>query len=173
MNVRFIGCLHLGHTNMAKWRGFQDDFYHDEHLIDSWNGTVNKRDLTFILGDITMEKANSYPLLDRLNGRKIVVLGNHDRWQDVGILLKHVDSVAGAIDYKGFMLTHVPIHPNEVVNYRGNIHAHIHHNKLQEVCVNPYKNPEVSMLSQNMYYHVDAHVINYKPKTISELVLDA
>lgn len=74
-----------------------------------------------------MEKALDYYKLDQLNGRKIVVLGNHDRHQDVKKLLDYVDGVAGAVDYKGFILTHVPIHPNEVQFYRGNIHAPIHH----------------------------------------------
>ena len=34
MTVRFIGCLHLGHKWMAQHRGFQDEFYHDEYLIE-------------------------------------------------------------------------------------------------------------------------------------------
>ena len=48
-NVRFIGCLHLGHEWMAKHRGFENSEKHDEHLIESWNSIVNKKDLTYIL----------------------------------------------------------------------------------------------------------------------------
>ncbi len=85
--VRFIGCLHFSHESVAKWRDFENSFYHDELLISHWNRTVHKKDLTYILGDVTMEKSNDYYQLDRLNGRKIVVLGNHDLWQDVPKLL--------------------------------------------------------------------------------------
>ena len=174
-NVRFIGCLHFGHKWMATYRGFQDEFYHDEHLIEEWNKVVHKKDLTYILGDITMETSLHYYQLDRLKGRKIVVLGNHDKHQDVKELLKYVDSVGGMIDYKGFVLTHAPIHPSETSFCRGNIHAHIHHeNELHEVYV-PERYGEsdtkkVPYPTQHKYYNVDAHLMNYKPKTIDELL---
>ena len=121
--VRFMGCLHLGHRNLATWRGFQDEVEHDEYLISQWNKAVHKRDLTYILGDVTMETDRHYYQLDRLNGRKVVVLGNHDRWQHVPELLKYVDGVAGAVDYKGYLLTHVPIHVDEVHFCRANLHC--------------------------------------------------
>lgn len=171
--VRFIGCLHLGHKNLAQWRGFQDEYYHDEHLIKQWNSVVSKRDTTYILGDVTMETDKWYYQLDRLNGRKIVVLGNHDRYQNIPELLKYVDGVAGAVDYKGCMLTHVPIHPNEVHFYRLNIHAHIHHNnKLEEVfCKDSYED-EGSKKSETKfkYANVDALLMDFKPRTLNELL---
>lgn len=157
---------------MANHRGFNDDFYHDEHLIDTWNSIVHRKDLTYILGDITMEDTGPYPQLDRLNGRKIVVLGNHDLVKDTRTLLKYVETVAGMVDYKGFCLTHAPIHPNEVTFYRGNIHAHIHENMLSEVFIpNRYKDVD-SIISPTLYkyYNVDAHRIKYSPKTIEELI---
>ena len=76
--VRFIADLHLGHKFMATHRGFASVEEHDEHIITQWNSVVHKRDTTYILGDVTMEKAEQYALLDRLNGAKRVVLGNHD-----------------------------------------------------------------------------------------------
>jgi calcineurin-like phosphoesterase family protein len=170
--VRFIGCLHLGHTNLAKYRGFQDDFYHDEHLIEQWNKVVNKKDLTYILGDVTMESTNAYHKLDLLNGRKIVVLGNHDRWQHVPELLKHVDGVAGAVDYKGYMLTHVPIHISEIHFYRANLHAHIHHvNKLAEfVSKDRYEDIGSEYKpTANKYWNCDAFLLDFKPRSLDEL----
>lgn len=167
-NVRFIGCLHLGHEWMAKYRGFSCSEEHDNFLINSWNKVVHKKDLTFILGDVTMEKSQYYPLLDKLNGRKIVILGNHDLYKDVSYLLNHVESVAGMIDYKGFCLTHCPIHPNEVIYYRGNIHAHIHQEKLFETIVRSRDNSSFEN-TLNKYFNVDAKEINFMPKTIEEL----
>lgn len=171
-DVRFIGCLHLGHKWMASHRGFQDSFYHDEHIIDSWNKIVRKKDLTFILGDVTMESKEHYYQLDRLNGRKIVVMGNHDLHNHTKELLRYVESVAGMIDYKGFCLTHAPIHPNELPRYRGNIHAHIHENKLIEVMAeSSWKDPGSTLVPTLHKYHcVDAHEIGYKPKTIKEIL---
>lgn len=157
---------------MAQHRGFNDEFYHDEHLIDQWNRAVHKKDLTFILGDVTMETPKHYYQLDRLNGRKIVVLGNHDMPQHTRELLKYVETVAGMIDYKGFCLTHAPIHPNEISFYRGNIHAHIHENDLDELYVESRygDDGEVGLPTVDKYYNVDAKRIDFRPKTIEELL---
>lgn len=155
--VRFYADPHFSHKSMAqKHRKFQDEYYHDEFIIDQWNKTVtSKKDLTYILGDITMETAFPYYQLDRLNGRKIVVLGNHDRIQDVPELLKYVEKVGGAIDYKGFLLTHVPIHESELEFCRGNIHGHIHERLID--------NPK--------YFNVSCEAVNYTPMTINQLLI--
>ncbi len=171
--VRFIGCLHLGHNAIATHRGWKDAEEQDAYLIQEWNKVVSKRDLTYIIGDVTMEKTLDYYKLDQLNGRKIVVLGNHDRHQDVKRLLMYVDGVAGAVDYKGFSLTHVPIHPNEVQFYRGNIHAHIHHvNRLEEVVVNDRYLDAQSRPAPTLhkYFNVDAHLVGYRPLSIDDLL---
>lgn len=174
MRVFFIGCLHLGHKNIAIHRGFINEVEHDEYLIKQWNSVVtNKKDIIYILGDVTMEKKLHYYQLDRLNGIKHVVLGNHDRRQDVPELLKHATSVGGAIDYNGYILTHIPIHPNEVVFYKGNIHAHIHHvNKLEELEVsNTYQDKNSSIINtKDKYFNVDAKLIDFKPKLLKELI---
>lgn len=172
--TRFIGCLHLGHLNLARYRGFQDEWEHDDHLIKNWNSVVtSQKDITYILGDVTMEKSDNYYKLDQLNGIKHIVLGNHDKKQHVEELLKYVDSVSGMIDYKGFALTHCPIHPCELSFYRGNIHAHIHHkNKLEEVYVmEAYGDKDkIQYPTLHKYFNVDAKVIDFKPKTLEELL---
>jgi calcineurin-like phosphoesterase family protein len=91
--TRYIADLHLSHLNMAIKRGFSSIEEHDELIIERWNRTVSKRDVTYILGDITMEKKSPYHMLSRLNGVKHVDLWNNDRNQDVQELLKHVHSV--------------------------------------------------------------------------------
>lgn len=171
-NVRFMGCLHLGHEAVAKWRGFQDSFYHDEYLIEQWNKVVNKKDLTYILGDVTMETDKHYYKLDRLNGRKVVVLGNHDKYKDIPELLKYVEGVAGMVDYKGCVLTHCPIHPSEISFCRLNIHAHIHNNKLEELECTPKYGDEGENKEKTVYKYrcVDAYLLNFKPRTLEELL---
>ena len=173
-NVRMIGCLHFGHNSIAKYRGWDNAEEQDAYLIKQWNKVVNKKDTTYILGDITMEKNLDYYKLDLLQGRKIIVGGNHDKYQDSKQLMLYVEGITGAVDYKGFILTHVPIHPNEVHFYRGNIHAHIHHvNKLEEVETrNKYDDPEsVYDVTRHKYFNVDAHLLDYTPRTLDELIL--
>jgi calcineurin-like phosphoesterase family protein len=167
--VRFIGCLHFGHKAMASERGFQDEFYHDEHIISQWNSVVEKKDLVYILGDVTMENSKWYFRLDELNGRKKVILGNHDLGKDVPELLKYVEEVSGAMMYKGYMLTHIPIHPSEISFCRGNIHAHIHKNELEEVLSKERYKDEPLIYTKHRYFKVDAKHLDFKPITLEEL----
>lgn len=172
IKTRFIGCLHLGHLNLAKYRGFQDEHYYHERLIQNWNSVVKSKDIVYILGDVTFEKKEPYHLLNLLNGIKHVVLGNHDKKNHVRDLLNYVDTVSGMIDYKDYALTHCPIHPSELYFYKGNIHAHIHHiNKLHD-CVVPDEYGKYSKelhSTNNKYFNVDAYLVDYKPITIEEL----
>ena len=161
--VRFIADLHLSHTSMATRRGFSTVEEHDEHIIAKWNSVVNKRDITYILGDITMEKSAPYHLLDRLNGLKHVVMGNHDRRQDVKKLLEYVESVAGMVSYKGVILTHCPIHSMELdYRYPKNIHGHIHDKQVMKMLDGWEEIDE-------RYICVSCERIDFTPKSLEEL----
>lgn len=154
--VRFIADLHFSHENMARRRGFESVYDHDQHIINQWNSVVDKRDVTYILGDVTMEKKAPYYLLDQLNGVKHVVMGNHDRRQDSRALLNYVDSVSGMVHYKSFFLTHCPVHPAELQysDVRGNIHGHIHDKEVGD----------------ERYWCVSCERVDYKPITIEALL---
>tara|TARA_R100000951_G_scaffold9486_1_gene8374 strand:- start:909 stop:1463 length:555 start_codon:yes stop_codon:yes gene_type:complete len=163
--VRFIADLHFGHKNMAIKRGFSSVEDHDQHIIDCWNAIVNKYDLTFVLGDITMETDKFYHLLDQLNGRITVVMGNHDSRKKVHKLLDKVENVAGCIQYKkGSFLTHVPVHPMEF-NYRMNfnIHGHIHDKTVMKKLFG------FIPIKDKRYKCVSCEHINYTPVTLMEL----
>jgi calcineurin-like phosphoesterase family protein len=156
MSVFFISDLHLGHENMAIKRGFSCADEMNEHIIKCWNSRIGKRDTIYILGDVTMEKKRDYPLLNILKGDKNVVLGNHDRRQDITEMLKYVNSVAGMINYKSkIILTHCPIHPCELdYRFSHNIHGHVHENSLED----------------KRYINVSCEVVDYTPKIITELI---
>jgi calcineurin-like phosphoesterase family protein len=154
-NVKFISDLHLGHSNMAMWRGFSSIEEHDQHIIKCWNEVVHKKDIVYVLGDVTRDQKKYFPLLNELKGKKFVVLGNHDRRQDIPDLLKYVDGVLGMGKFHGFFLTHAPIHPNELEyrNLIGNIHGHMHE----------------KVIDDPRYINVSCEQVNYRPKTIHEL----
>lgn len=126
IDVGFIGDLHLGHLNESIRRGFSSSEDFIEEFIKKYNSVTGKHSLVFLLGDITMETNKFYDVLDRLNGRKRVILGNHDQSKHVNDLLKHVESVCGIMEYKGAVLTHIPIHETQIERYKFNIHAHMH-----------------------------------------------
>lgn len=146
-----ISDLHFGHTNMALKRGFKSVDEHDSFIIESWNKTISKRDVVWILGDITMEKSSPYYLLSRLNGIKKVVLGNHDQPQHVPELLKYVNTVCGMFKYKNLILTHCPIHESEMGRFSKNIHGHVHEDSLPD----------------KRYINVSCENVNYIPQLLS------
>jgi calcineurin-like phosphoesterase family protein len=51
--------------------------FHDEMIIEKWNMTVGDEDLILCLGDFAFSDVKKYTEL--LNGRKILLMGNHDR----------------------------------------------------------------------------------------------
>lgn len=80
-NIFFISDPHFGHANIIRYcdRPFKDVQEMNETLIKNWNDTVNPDDIIFILGDIAFGGAATFEeIVPKLNGRKYLVLGNHD-----------------------------------------------------------------------------------------------
>jgi calcineurin-like phosphoesterase family protein len=77
--------LHFGHKNIMRFcpttRGhFADVDVMREAMIREWNAAVAPEDVTYILGDVAFLPAvEAVQILRRLNGRKILIEGNHDR----------------------------------------------------------------------------------------------
>lgn len=168
--IRFISDPHFNHKNMAIKRGFDNIDDMNNMFIENWNKVVKKKDSTYILGDITMETKKGYELLDELNGYKFVVLGNHDRRQDVRELLNHVNGVCGMFNYKKCIITHCPVHYSELkYRYKYNIHGHTHSNHISKNTWDflSFKDREIY---DKRYINVCAEVINYTPKTLKELI---
>ena len=52
---------------------------HDKWLIELWNKTVGKKDEVIIVGDFSfLSTEDTKKLVGKLNGNKILILGNHD-----------------------------------------------------------------------------------------------
>ena len=124
-NVYITGDLHFGHEVIAQERGYKSSVEHDEALISNWNTTVNGIDKVYILGDIAL-KLEFVKLLGRLNGRLVLIGGNHDPSKWTAEYLKYVESLAGCVKYKGCILSHVPVSDHEWGRFTFNIHAHLH-----------------------------------------------
>lgn len=76
--VWYTSDLHFHHKAVAKRRGFASPAEHDEILLQNWNQSVRKDDIAFILGDFAMTWKGVEARLARMNGRKILISGNHD-----------------------------------------------------------------------------------------------
>lgn len=103
-----------------------------QDLEERWNKKVNKKDTVYCLGDIAFSKTG-LRLMDRFNGRKILIAGNHDRLPS-RLYLQYFEDIRGAYFHHGdstmlggLIFTHIPVHPGGLVgHYRGNVHGHLH-----------------------------------------------
>lgn len=85
-NMWFTSDHHFGHRNIARLAGRPfpdtDDGVHEmnETMVDAWNTAVAAHDDVFVLGDFALGKiADTLGIVDRLNGNKYLIAGNHDR----------------------------------------------------------------------------------------------
>ena len=52
----------------------------DKYLIDLWNSTVKKQDTVYFLGDFCLQnKEYTEKILNKLHGKKHLIVGNHDK----------------------------------------------------------------------------------------------
>ena len=79
----YIADTHFSHKNVIKFdnRPFSSIEEMNEKLISNWNSAVRNEDVVYILGDFIWSKPNSDDyknIISRLNGWKVIILGNHD-----------------------------------------------------------------------------------------------
>jgi calcineurin-like phosphoesterase family protein len=157
--IYFISDLHLGHKNILDFgqRSHKDITEMHLAMVDAWNKKVRKHnDIIYVLGDVAMD-VQALDWLNEMNGQKRLILGNHDTFQ-YPVYEKYFDKVYHFHKaYKGLVLTHIPIHPNELQyrSWKYNIHGHIH---------DPAKNN-----IGDRYFNVNVDIIGYAPISLEEM----
>ena len=80
----FISDLHFYHQNLNEQmdcRGFADGKEMNEYMVRQWNRRVGPKDEVVILGDLSVGKGKATNVIvEQLNGRLILLEGNHDRF---------------------------------------------------------------------------------------------
>lgn len=145
----FISDLHFGHANILRFERteFATIEEHDQFIIDTINKKVKMTDTLYILGDIGNVDKVRY-----LNGRKILLLGNHDT-QSAGIYRSFFSEVYEHPFYfnKRILLSH---HPHPVDAGVLNVHGHLHGSRLDS---NNHMNLSAAMIG---YKPVDENMLN-------------
>ena len=129
-------------------------------MMMAWNEKVRKHsDIVWVLGDVCMDIKEMH-WLDKMNGEKRLILGNHDQL-DLGVYRKYFSQIhACHVGYKGYLLTHIPVHPQELQyrNWKINVHGHIHHSEKNNL--------------GDRYYNVNVDIKGYSPTSLEELRAD-
>ena len=134
--IFFTADQHFGHKNIIKHcnRPFETVEEMDVALIKNWNATVTPHDTVYILGDLFFRNStSSEEYLKKLNGKKHLIIGNHDKdWMkkiDLPLYFESVERMAEINDgTHKITLCHYPMMTwNHVKKDSGfMIHGHIH-----------------------------------------------
>jgi calcineurin-like phosphoesterase family protein len=170
--IYYTADLHFGHSNVIEMskRPFKDIDEMDNALIALWNRTVSNDDTVYIVGDFAYRSSRPYSYyLERLNGKKHLIIGNHDRHlvktENLAAYFQSVQQMTVVKDgQEQIVLCHYPI--AEWSGYfRGwyHIHGHIHNARNQ---VFEYIKTQERMLNAGV------DINNYKPVTFQELFVN-
>lgn len=156
MKVLFTSDTHLGHRAITKYRPiFSSAEEHDRFILNEmWK--LDKRDILFILGDFLFESENTNNYLTEISNMPVnikLLLGNHDYNNIPHLQSAGIEVLLPLTNYKGFWLSHCPIHPQEMRERKGNIHGHLHDETLNDplyfnvnLDVNGYKFVSLDMI---------------------------
>ena len=182
MTNYYISDTHFGHKNIVRLdadngcRNFSSIEEHDNLIIENWNKTVMPCDNVYILGDFSwMNPRCTEYLINRLNGAKFLVRGNHDKWSDDSTCKKLFQ---GMYDYKRIhdgdhivVMSHYPI-----LFYQGqhsdsiHLYGHVHNTReeylFQEACKNIASKTDIPMRC----YNVGCMHWDYTPVTLDQIL---
>lgn len=128
---------HFGHANICKFVNYDgsklrpwDDVHEmNKDLIDWYNELVDDNDRVYILGDVAFNIGSFRANVERLKGRKVLVPGNHEP-RKMHKYIDLFDDVRGYVQRDGFIMSHIPIHPDSLSRWKLNIHGHLHSNEV-------------------------------------------
>lgn len=136
MNTFLLADSHFGHSGVCKFlredgsklRPWETTEEMDEAMIENWNRVVGPKDKVYHLGDVVINR-KALKTLSRLNGDKVLIKGNHDvfRLEEYTPYFRDIRAFG---HFDGFALTHIPIHPDSLSRWSGNVHGHLHSNRV-------------------------------------------
>jgi len=163
-NVFLISDTHFGHNNICKFtndngqklRPWDSSDEMDEALIENWNKIVKQNDKVYHLGDVVIAKKH-LSTLSKLNGRKILIKGNHDIFPAKDYL-EYFKDIRGVHVLSGMILSHIPIHEESLARFSINVHGHLHSRRvMKDGIIDP------------RYFSVCVEQINFQPIEMSDL----
>lgn len=103
-------------------------------------------------------------VFESLNGRKVLIKGNHD-------IFKLADYTPYFYDIRSchvlnrYLLSHIPVHPGSLGRWDGNFHGHLHSN-----VVNQWHGKHMTDKPDSRYLCLSVEHIGYRPITLEEAI---
>lgn len=153
--IYFTSDTHFWHKNILKYgRDFKTVEDMNNTLIQNWNVRVKNNDEVWFLGDFAFR--NEYDTLQQLNGKKHLIVGNHDRKTKLIAGWESVDYYKEiSVDGRRIVLFHYPIASWNCAHH-GALHFHGH-------CHGNFKSLDTRI-------DVGVDCWEYKPVTLNEIL---
>lgn len=159
----FLSDTHFSHNNILNFkdenekliRPFKTIEEHDELIIENINKRVRSVDRIYLMGDVVIH-CKAMSILNRINGRKVLIKGNHD----IFALKYYTPYFQDIRAYKvfpeyGIVFSHIPIHPGQLVGrFKLNCHGHLHHKVIDDI----------------KYMNLCCEHLNYNPIEMEEIL---
>lgn len=163
---------HFGHVGVTKFlredgtklRPWDSVEEMDEEMVKRWNETVRPTDKVYHLGDVVINR-KALSIMHRLNGDKVLIKGNHDIFR-LEEYTQFFRDVRGSHVMNGLILTHIPVHPQQLYRFGCNIHGHLHSNRVQM----PDQYTGNGTKNDPRYYSVCVEQTDFRPILFEEVL---
>jgi calcineurin-like phosphoesterase family protein len=177
-NVFLTSDTHFGHVNICNFTNYDGSPVRpwdsveemDEEMVKRWNETVGPKDKVYHLGDVVINR-KSLQILDRLNGDKVLIKGNHDIFP-LKDYVKYFRDIRAYHVMNGCILSHIPVHKDSIARFGANIHGHTHGNRVRKLRGVNVKTGELlySDVIDPDYFCVCVEQTDYRPISFEDVL---
>lgn len=165
MNVWFSSDWHFNHENILSFTSdytgeklrpeFSSVEEMNEVMIDRHNAKVRPSDKFYHLGDVGFSKDALTAILPRLNGKKRLILGNHDQYPMTFYAQYFQKIMVSWRPMRSLIFSHFPLHIGvDDQRLLANAHGHVHKNTLPD----------------RRYLNLSVELTNYAPVHYDEII---
>lgn len=164
MSIRYIADLHLYDVYSLGWRGNIELEQFARNLLYIWNSITDpEEDTTIIVGDIGYCCDKTKEVFRKLNGKKVLVIGNHDlAWGNAIYDPSLFQGVYQSLTLNGLHIQHIP---TEGIQCDYFIHGHHHRYDMPGM-----HNALLQYQRNSRYLNCSADLLRCKPMTLPELI---
>lgn len=166
--IYYIGDTHFGDKRVMELAGRPYSLIEemDNDILLKWNRRVKDNDTVCILGDFAFSDEAAW-IVEKLQGKKILLLGNHDEVLSLETLHKfdRVKTIETIDDGgRSVCLCHYPLLSYNRSVYGGyHVFGHIHNNPNDKAYSLQAQFPNI--------FNCGADVIGFTPRTLDELMV--
>jgi calcineurin-like phosphoesterase family protein len=171
-----VSDTHWGHENITKFttadgsplRPWDNAAEMDEVMVQNWNSIVSPEDRVYHLGDVAINRRH-LKTMSRLQGRICLIKGNHDIFK-LSDYTPYFDDIRAYVVKKTpqggkCILSHIPVHTDQLGRFGMNIHGHLHSNLVMRKLAKGW-----SDIADKRYVNVCVEHTNYTPILLSDAI---